>query len=248
MKKFIELIEKDYRSILVLLSLIEARDAEGWTPLASAAFTYNEALCEFLLANGCTLCLDTSQKEHLKSQLSCRIHDATRVGSKTALQLLLDMGADINERNSYGETALLEAVSNNNLSCVKILIKRGADATISTTGGESILHRAAWRSIGSDMMKFLLEHVAETQGLVNAKDTDGDTPLHDCSRNNHEASEHARVLLKAGASITIKNNAAKTPYRCARDQKRKELTSYLWSLLSPEQKAQEEPLFFNLVR
>ncbi|KAF8455219.1 ankyrin repeat-containing domain protein [Terfezia claveryi] len=155
------------------------------------------------------------------------------------------MGADINERNSYGETALLEAVSNNSLSCVKILIKRGADATISTIEGESILHRAAWRSIDSGMMKFLLEHVAETQDLVNAKDTDGDTPLHDCSRNNHIASEHARVLLRAGASITIKNNAAETPYRCARDQRRKELTKYLWSQLSRKQKEQEEPQSFN---
>ena len=31
-----ELVEKDFKPILVLLSLVEARDAEGWTPLASA--------------------------------------------------------------------------------------------------------------------------------------------------------------------------------------------------------------------
>ena len=237
-----ELVEKDYRPILVLLSLIEARDAEGWTPLASAAFTCNEALCDFLVAKGCNLCLDTEQREQLKPKLSLRIHDAARCSCKTALRLLLDMEADINERDSYGETALLEAVSNNHLSCVKVLIERGADATISTTQGESVLHRAAWRSIGSDMMNFLLEYGVGTRGLVNMEDTNGDTPLHHCSCNSHIALEHTKALLQAGASLTIKNKAGETPYRCARDQRRKELTQYLWSQLSPKQQAQEVPL------
>jgi len=240
-----ELVEKDNWSILVLLSLIEARDAEGWTPLASAAFTCNEALCDFLVAKGCNLCLDAEQKEQLNPELSLRIHDAARCSYMTSLPLLLDMGADINERDSYGETALLEAVSNNHLSCVKVLIERGADTTISTTQGESVLHRAAWRSIGGDMMEFLLEYGVGTRGLVNMEDTNGDTPLHDCSRNSHITLEHAEALLQAGASLTIKNKAGETPYRCARDQRRKELTKYLWSQLSPEQQAQEEPLPFG---
>ena len=92
------LVEKDYKSILAVLSLTGSRDAEGWTPLASAAFNNNEPLCEFLLGQGCTLCLDMEQKKQLKPKLSCRIHNVTWCGNKTALKLLLDMGADINER------------------------------------------------------------------------------------------------------------------------------------------------------
>ena len=38
-----DVVNKDYKEILVLLSLIESCDAEGWTPLASAAFNLNEA-------------------------------------------------------------------------------------------------------------------------------------------------------------------------------------------------------------
>ncbi|RPB19091.1 ankyrin, partial [Terfezia boudieri ATCC MYA-4762] len=129
----------------------------SWTPLASAAFNNNEALCEFLVEKGCTLCLNTEQKNQLKPKLSRRIHDAAQNGHKTALQLLLDMGADINEKNPHGKTALLEAVFYNHLSCVKILIKRGADATISDHIGGSVLHRAAQRLTDDEMMKFLLE-------------------------------------------------------------------------------------------
>jgi len=133
-----DIVNKGYKSILQLLSLIESRDPEGWTPLASAAFRNNEALCELLVEKGCGLCLDAEQKKQLKPKLSCRIHVAAKGGNKTALQLLLDMGADTNEKNSdaYDKTALLEAVYNDHLSCVKLLIKRGADATISNNLGD----------------------------------------------------------------------------------------------------------------
>ncbi|RPB25026.1 ankyrin [Terfezia boudieri ATCC MYA-4762] len=133
-----------------------SRDTNGWTPLASAAFKFNEDLCQFLVKKGCTLCLNTEQKVQLKPELSCRIHLAAAGGYETALQLLLDMGADINERNSFGETALLEAVYNNQLSSVKILIGRGADATISTHEGFSALNMAVRGLTDSEMMRFLL--------------------------------------------------------------------------------------------
>ncbi|KAF8423333.1 hypothetical protein EV426DRAFT_717588 [Tirmania nivea] len=92
------------------LSLRELRDAEGWTPLASAAFNNYKALCEFLLEKGWSLCLDTEQKKELDLKRANCINVAMRSGHTTALQLLLDIGADINKRNSAGKTALLEAV------------------------------------------------------------------------------------------------------------------------------------------
>jgi len=231
-----------YKSILQFLSLIESRDSEGWTPLASAAFNLNEALCQFLVENGCSLCLDTEQKNQLKPKLSLCVINAARGGHETALQLLLDMGADINERNSPGETALLEAVYYNHLSCVKILLERGADATILTNGGSSVLHYATLKLIDSEMMKFLLD-VVETRKLVHMKDSGGNTALHDCIYSGSPiiGLEKAKMLVQAGASLTIKNSGGKTPYEYARFGKKKELAKYLWSQLSPEQQAQQKP-------
>ena len=80
-----DLVKKGYKSILQLLSLAESRDAEGWTPLASAAFNLTDALCEFLVDKGCRLCLDTEQKKQLKAKLLYRIHDAARGSHRTAL-------------------------------------------------------------------------------------------------------------------------------------------------------------------
>jgi len=240
-----ELVEKGYRSILVILSLVESRDTEGWTPLASAAFQNNEALCEFMVERGCSLCLNPEQKKQLGPMLSRRIHDAAKGGHETALKLLLDMGADINERNSAGETALLEAVFYKHLPCVRILIKKGADATIKSQGSVSILHRAARKSIDGEMMKFLLG-VVETRKLVDRKDSAGYTPLHDCSYNNNQGGaaqlENAMMLLQAGASLTIENSNGDTPYECARCLRREDLAKYLWSQLSPAQQEREKPL------
>ncbi|KAF8455162.1 ankyrin repeat-containing domain protein [Terfezia claveryi] len=227
------LIQQDYRSILVLLSFTESHDTEGWTPLASAAFNNREGLCQFLVENGCTLCLSAKQKEQLKPKLSCSIHSAVRGGHKTALQLLLDMGADINDRNSCGETALLTAVEYNHLSCVKILIGRGADATISTQRGATVLHWAA-RFAGSEMIRFLLD-VVETRNLINMKDSAGATPLHDCSYpsgripNPVVQIEIAKILVQAGALLTIRDNSRRMPDECARDRDQTKLAQYLLS-------------------
>jgi len=239
-----DLVEKGYKAILQLLSLMNSRDSEGWTPLASAALNLNEALCEFLVAKGCRLCLDTEQKNQLKPNLSRRIHDAAKGGHKAALQLLLDMGADINEINAGGNTALLDAVLYNRLSCAKILIDKGADPTLSTDYGANVLHYAAWSS-SSEMIRFFLDEVAETRKLVHIKNNAGATPLHGRGGSPLQSSvvqlEIAKMLLQAGASLAIKNSDGRTPYQCARFHGSQVLAKYLWSQLSPEQQADEIP-------
>ena len=237
-----ELVEKDYKSLLVLLSLIGSRDAEGWTPLALAAFNNNEALCEFLVEKGCSLCLSAEQKKQLKSKLGKCIHTATQDGHKTALRLLLDMGADINEKDELGRAALLNAVICNHLSCVKILTERGADTTISEKNNQcTVLHCAALY-ISEQIMQFLLEDV-ETRKLIDVVDSYGDTALHNstCVRGI-KGLEIAKMLVQAGATLTIKNMWRETPYEKARYWCHKNTARYLWSQLSPEQQAQEIPL------
>ncbi|KAF8423332.1 ankyrin repeat-containing domain protein [Tirmania nivea] len=239
-----ELVQEDYKSILQFLSLIKLRDTEGWTPLASAAFNIDEPLCEFLVRKNCSLCLDTEQMKQLIPKLSGRIHVAAAGGHRTALQLLLDMWADINEINSDGDAALLKAVTYNHLSCVKILIERGADATISTESGNNLLHRAVRSSRDGEMMKFLVGHIVETRAreLVNARDRVGDTPLHDCCYGSSNAnSENAKMLVEAGTTLTIENNYGRTPYELARNWESEEIAKYLWSHLSPEQQARQTP-------
>ena len=66
------------------------------------------------------------------------LHLAGNKGHADIAAFLLDSGAEINKRNRKGETALLAAVDHNQPSCVKLLLERKADTTI-TSRGQSAL-------------------------------------------------------------------------------------------------------------
>src|SRR4030095_9682132 len=50
-----------------------------------------------------------------------------------AVTALLDKGADVNARFRYGMTALFKAAERGNTEVVKVLLARGADATVKDT-------------------------------------------------------------------------------------------------------------------
>jgi len=93
-------------------------------------------------------------------------------------------------------------------------------------------------------MKFLLDGVVETRKLVDMKDVTGNTALHDCSYINGRPAatvEIAKMLLQVGATLTIKNGNWRTPYGHAQCWPRKAFAKYLWSQLSPAQRADKIP-------
>jgi ankyrin repeat protein len=59
--------------------------------------------------------------------------------SDKVLTLLIDKGVDINARNSYGKTALMYAVINNDCRSVKRLTSFGADTSIKDNEGKTAL-------------------------------------------------------------------------------------------------------------
>lgn len=57
-------------------------------------------------------------------------------GGKEKLQDLLDNGLDVNESGgAYGHTLLICAVEANNAACVEMLLKRGADRSLTDNSG-----------------------------------------------------------------------------------------------------------------
>lgn len=69
------------------------------------------------------------------------IHAAAAVGAFGLLQTLVtDFQIDINKRNDYGETALLCACRSGHPNTVKVLLDKGALASIQAVNGESPLH------------------------------------------------------------------------------------------------------------
>ncbi|EAX92680.1 ankyrin repeat protein, putative [Trichomonas vaginalis G3] len=74
-------------------------------------------------------------------------------------EYLLSHGANVNEKNKYGETVLHKAIKNNNKEMAEFLLSHGANINEKDNLSETALHSAAGKS-NKDMIEFLLSHGA----------------------------------------------------------------------------------------
>ncbi len=78
------------------------------------------------------------------------LSEAAAYGKPAVLKLLLQYGAEINKRDSYGSTALMTAVAYGRLDNVKFLLENGADPNIKNNAGETVYHFAFVCSSAAD--------------------------------------------------------------------------------------------------
>jgi cytohesin len=176
-------------------------------------------------------------------------------GHAGVVKLLLDKGADVNQKLDTGETVLHVAAWNGNAKMVQALLKAKANFAATDKSGYTPLHLAAWNG-HAEAVKALLNagakadasvkggstplHVAAWKGHyevvkalldkkadINAKDTDGLTPLHKAAWNGHL--NVVRLLVEAGADVNAKDNDGYTPMVKAREQKKTAVVAYLKS-------------------
>ena len=158
---------------------------------------------------------------------------ACRTGYMQIAKLLLENGANVNNRGHMGATPLHrlfetsvqgrstfdEKYADYFYTCAKFLINKGADVNAMDHYGSTPLHKHCMhRHIGKYyIVKALLEHGAD----VNARNSDGETPLH-ISCMNIETMKHtlvAEFLISKGADINVKDNRDKTPFEYIKDPK-----------------------------
>src|SRR6185369_6122012 len=68
-----------------------------------------------------------------KQELNDQLYEAVRKGDAASVTALLDKGAEVNARFRYGTTALFKAAERGHAEVVKILLARGADASVKDT-------------------------------------------------------------------------------------------------------------------
>jgi ankyrin repeat protein len=171
-------------------------------------------------------------------------------GNPAVIQLLLDLGADPHARDAYGKTALDNAVTpgvsrmlielNISQTCaflgaadrgdpeqMQLLLDYGASPDVRTDYEETPLHLAAQRGrLGA--VRFL---VLEAKVDVNARDRDGDTPLHLALTGSEATPEVVQFLLEHGADVKARlyddSEKGATAYDMASGPKRKEIRELL---------------------
>ena len=110
----------------------------------------------------------------------------------TEVQAMINSGADVHAKSTYGETPLHAAAKYGNAKVISALIKAGADVNVQDIIAGTPLHEAA--GFGkAEVISVLIKAGAD----INAKDKDGWTPLNLAESRNHE--DAVSALEDAGA-------------------------------------------------
>ena len=132
--------------------LLEAHNADGWTPLHLAAFFGHPQLAQALIDEGASV--DARSTNAMKNT---PLHAAVAGGKVDLAKLLLQHGANANARQEGGWTALHAAAQAGNRSLVETLIAGGADLQARAINNQSPLDLALLKGHGEIVM--LLEEL-----------------------------------------------------------------------------------------
>ena len=193
---------------------INGTDISGETALVKACRAGKSKSVQFLLERNAEINLEGNKLSVNKDgqiipsthkyPLSL-LHIAAENRHSKVLEILLDRGMTPNTFEQYGFTPLHLAVKANNLTSVKMLIKKGADINQKSKNEIQIsaLHIAS-RFGNEPIAEFLLENNA----LPNDRQLDGSTPLLVACKYGYY--KVAKLLLKYGASVEISNADGET--------------------------------------
>lgn len=137
------------------------------------------------------------------------IHRAAYDGNAAEISRLLEAGADVNEKDPDGETALFHAIRGGSLECVKLLLERGASLDACGIYGGTLLHYAA--GFGRrDILDFLLEKLGENRNLNEPDEKSETTALHWAVEARHGPCVIA--LVRAGADAGTLDKWQMSPF------------------------------------
>jgi ankyrin repeat protein len=116
---------------------INAHSADGWTPLALAAYFGAPAAARLLLAAGADHTLRSTNEAGNQP-----LHAATAGKQQDVIELLVESGADINAQDARGWTPLNIAAHDGPIATIRYLLAHGADPGIPNNEGRTPLQTA----------------------------------------------------------------------------------------------------------
>jgi hypothetical protein len=147
----------------------------------------------------------TRQRRPVQRIWRPEIVQAAQNGFLERVQELITSGANVNEADSRGKTALYWASFDGRADVVRVLLAAGANVNYEDRDGRTALY-AAILNDHADIVEMLL--AAEPPADVNRVNHRGETPLTQASRWGHAAV--VAVLLAAGANVNHANDNGET--------------------------------------
>jgi ankyrin repeat protein len=136
-------------------------------------------------------------KKLLTDEMQIETHIVARYTSRSRIRRLLRLGADVDAKDSGGETPLTRAAWKGDMDICKILIENGANLEAKDAyWGDTALMLAA-RNGNQYLVKYLVSRGAD----VNARNNNGETPLVlAVGGSTTKEWKTVRVLLQSGAN------------------------------------------------
>ena len=184
-------------------------------PLVRAAQEDNLENVESLIAGA-----DVNLRD--KRSNTTALEHAVINGNREMVQLLLSRGADVNAKNSVGQTVLMMLDDEATSDLVWDLINAGAKVNDKDEGGETALISLASNN-NPDALKALIEAGA----LVDARNDEGQTALMRAASEN--LINNVRPLVLAGSDLNARDKEGKTAYGYALEREHKVVLRFLRS-------------------
>ena len=125
------------------------------------------------------------------------------------VSILIEKGANVNEKDKNGWTLLYWACSMGLTDIATVLIDKGANMNEKFNNGYTMLHWACSTGLNNVAMMLIAKGA-----MVNETDNIGSTPLHKAC-NYEDNPEVAFKLIEKGANIDVKDNYGRTPLHLA---------------------------------
>jgi cytohesin len=198
---------------------VNSRDAHDNTPLHKAVLGNRHSVVELLLSNGADVAAANSRGRtalHLAASggsVQCAnklleaggevdvqddeerspLHVACECGTAAVVELLLSCQANFNSCDANGASPLHLAAAAGQRACVDLLVARGASPDGEDDRRKTALHHAVEHA---DIVELFVEQLSAD---VDARDSDGCTPLVDALRGSHE--QTVRLLVMHGGTL-----------------------------------------------
>ena len=191
------------------------KNALGRSPLHEACLWSEMQLFEELLSKFCGRISEVKDKEG-----TTLLHLATISKIEESridkINLLLSLGADVNEVNSCGRLAIVMACKNSDERVARYLVQHGADPNLSDFFGHNALHSCfldyplGLLDFGTFRLKSgLLKLLTPLMADVNVATATGMTALH--LSGQRAKADDICIILEAGANPLTRDNLGRTP-------------------------------------
>lgn len=136
------------------------------------------------------------------------LHFAALKNNQETVLHILEHGFNVNDVNSFGNTALHWSAFHDSFKAALVLLQHGINVEAQNRKGLTALHNACTNN-SINVARLLIQFNAD----VNAVDQDGNTALHFAVMNNRHKT--VSFLAQNGADLNLKNSDGRTPLHFA---------------------------------